>query len=262
MKKITNGLKTAGFSLYFLILFVERLCALILSPTQGGEYALCSGDAFNYVAYVVTALSLAAGTALFIRLFIRIGRSIRVGKGYDFDTDAKDWTIASVALLFGGMMHTGFTMAGVQFAAYGFLIGAMIVKCVENCLSGEDKFLSIVSLVYATLFSMSIPVCYLTTAATPLRELFFAAEFLAVFTLVPCFGLLLFRLMTKGVTDFSPYLPAAMCVLSGLTIGLNWTAEINWFVLIFAGLTLLCYLTVGLIAHKRLCGEKKESPEA
>ena len=148
-KKITNGLKTAGFSLYFLILFVERLCALILSPTKGGVYALSSGDAFNYAAYVVTALSLAAGTTLFLRLFIRIGRSILAGKGYDFDPDVKDWTIASVAHLFGGMMHTGFTMAGVQFAAYGFLIAAMIVKCLENCLSGGDKFLSLSTLASA-----------------------------------------------------------------------------------------------------------------
>ena len=251
-KKRMNVLKIAGFSLYFVLLFVERLLALILSSTHGDAYALSAGNGFNYFAYAVTALSLAAGTVLFVRLFLSLGRSIRAGQAVDFDDRAKEWSIAAAVLLFGGMMHTGFTLPGLQFAAYGFLIGAMIVKCVEVCLSAQDKFVPIVSTLYLTLFSMSIPVCYLSEMSDPSRILFFIAESGAVFTLVPAFGYLLYRQMKEGVTSFSPAFPLVMCVLSGTTIALQWREKINYFVLIFAVLTVICYLSVGLIAFRRL----------
>ena len=245
---VSNTLKLIGFIAYFSLLFVERLLAVIFSVNSGGEYALTSGNAFNYFAYTVTVLSLAAGTALFVRLFVQMGRAHSAGENYRFDDHAKEWSIAASAHLFGGMMHTGFTLAGLQFAAYGFLIAAMIVKC---CLSGEDRFLTIVSTVYLTLFSMSIPVCYLSFMASPMLSLFFTAQAAAVFVLVPIFGIMLSQLMKEGVTSFTPYFPAAMCLLSGATIVLKWQEEINWFVLIFAALTILFYGTFGILALRR-----------
>ena len=253
--------KTIGFSLYFVVLFVERLFALIFSYGRGEDYALSSGNAFNYVAYAVTAASLAAGTVLFVRLFIKVIGSIRAGKGYDFDADARDWSVASFVLLFGGMMHTGQTVAWVQFIAYGFLIGAMIVRCVEAFARREDGFVSVVSTVYLTLFSMSIPVCYVSFLPDPQRVLFFVAEYSAVFALVPIFGVMLSALMRTGKTSFSPIFPAVMAVLSGATLALGWSESVNTFVLIFASATLVCYLTLGLFARRKAqsvpVGEKK-----
>ena len=251
-KTICNRLKLIGFSAYFLILFIERLLAVILSPTHGEEYALSSGNGFNYFAYSVTAFSLLCGTVLFVRLLVGVGRAFGAKQEYSTDDHIKEWCVASAVLLFSGMMHTGFTLPGLQFAAYGFLIGAMVVKCVEECLGGADKFAAITSLVYLTLFSMSIPVCYISFADAPWRELFFAVQAAAVFALVPIFGVMLFTLMKKGVTSFSWIFPAVMAVLSGATVALVWTERVNWFVLIFAGLTLLCYLTFGLIVQKRM----------
>ena len=234
--------KTIGFSLYFVVLFVERLFALIFSYGRGEEYALSSGNAFNYVAYAVTAASLAAGTVLFVRLFIKVIGSICAGKGYDFDADARDWSVASFVLLFGGMMHTGQTVAPLQFAAYGFLIGAMIVRCVEACAAGESKVVTITSTVYLTLFSMSIPVCYISFLSDPQRILFFVSEYAAVFVLVPIFGLMLSSLMRTGRTPFTPIYPGIMALLSGATLALKWAESVNMFVLIFASATLLFYL--------------------
>ena len=248
---VFNVAKIIGFSLYFAILFTERVLALVFSVKGGGEYALTSGNFFNYLAYSVTALSLAAGTALFARLFVALIRSLRTGSTYDFRVHSREWVIAATVLLFGGMMHTGFTLAGMQFAAYGFLIAALILSAVEGCLSGGDKYEGVVSAVYLVLFSMSIPVCYISFMEDPLRIPFFVAEFAAVFALVPVFGVMTDRLMRTGVTTFTPIFPALMTVLSGATVALKWSESINWFVLIFASATLVCYLAFGIVAFRR-----------
>ena len=251
-KGVTNALKIIGFSLYFLILFVERTLALILSVRRGDAYALTSGNVFNFIAYPITALSLAAGAVLFGRVFIGLGKALAAKETYLFDDHAHEWAFASAALLFGGMMHTGFTLAGVQFAAYGFLISAMAVRCAESCLSGEEKYLPVVSLLYLTLFSMSIPVCYISFMEMALRGLFFAAEYAAVFLLVPSFGLMLSRLMKTGRTSFALCIPVTMAVLSGATVALQWQEKINWFVLIFASATAIFYLAFGIVARRKI----------
>ena len=254
---LLNKFEIIGFLLYFIILFCERLLALIFSVKGGDEYSLLSGNGFNYAAYAITAASLLAGTILAVKPCIKMYRAFVSNEVYDFKTQTKPLALAVAVLLFGGMMHTGFTLAGAQFAAYGFLIAAMIVRVVEVCLEGEDKYLSIVSVIYLTLFSMTIPVAYISFMNAPLRELFFAAEFVAVFALVPTFGYMLYLLMKEGVTSFSPILPAAMLLLSGATVALQWKEKINYFVLIFVGLTVLVYLAFGIFALRRISAAGK-----
>ena len=124
-------LKLIGLILYFIILFIERLLAVILSFKVGGEYALVSGNVFNYIAYGITTVSLVAGLVLMIRVLPAMFVSVFTSKEYDFGANYKPVVIAAMVLLFGGMMHTGFTIAPVQFVAYGFLIGSMILKYFE-----------------------------------------------------------------------------------------------------------------------------------
>ena len=69
-----NRLEVIGFLLYFVILFCERLLALIFSVKSGGDYALLSGNGFNYAAYAVTAASLVAGTALAVKPGVKMIR--------------------------------------------------------------------------------------------------------------------------------------------------------------------------------------------
>ena len=98
----------------------------------------------------------------------------------------------------------------------------------------------------------------------PLRAVFFAVEFTTVFVLVPVFGLLMLRFFESGVTSFSFVYPVIILLFSGATVALKWREEINWFVLIFLILTLVFYLSVGLIARakvKRLVTEEKLSSE-
>ena len=259
--KILSKLKLIGLILYFIILFIERLLAVILSFKIGGEYALVSGNVFNYIAYGITAISLAAGLVLMIRVLPAMVVSVFTSKEYDFSSNYKPVVIAAMAILFGGMMHTGFTIAPVQFVAYGFLIGSMIVRTIECCLEVKAgavpggkgrRFASIVSVIYLTLLAMAVPVSYISFQDMPMRAVFFAVEFIAVFVLVPVFGILLLKFYETGVTSFSFLYPMLVLLLSGLTVALKWKEEINWFVLIFVVLTTLFYLSFGLIARRRV----------
>ena len=257
--KTLSKLKLIGLILYFIILFIERLLAVILSFKLGGEYALVSGNVFNYIAYGITAVSLVAGLALMIKVLPAMFVSVFTSKEYDFDSNYKSIVIAAMAILFGGMMHTGFTIAPVQFVAYGFLIGSMIVRTIECCqkvkagvVPGKGRrFASIVSVIYLTLLAMAVPVSYISFQDMPMRAVFFAVEFTAVFVLVPVFGNLLLKFYETGVTSFSFLYPMLMLILSGLTVALKWKEEINWFVLIFVVLTTVFYLSFGLIARKK-----------
>ena len=245
---LLSKLKLIFLSLYFLILFAERLLAVIFSIRTGGEYALISGNVFNYIAYGVTAVSLLCGTVLMARVLPGMFVSIFTSREYAFSKKYKQIVIAVMAILFGGMMHTGFTLAPLQFVAYGFLILSMIIRTIECCKGKENSsFESIASVIYLTLLAMAVPVCYISHQAMPLRAVFFAVEFAAVFVLVPVFGKLLLVFYESGVTSFSFIYPLLVLILSGLTVALKWTEEINWFVLIFLALTIVFYIVTVVI---------------
>lgn len=246
-------LKLIFLILYFLILFAERLTAVILSINTGEEYALTSGNVFNYFAYGVTAISLAAGMIMMIIVLPKMFVSVFTSKEYDFTANNKTVVMAVMAILFGGMMHTGFTLAPLQFVAYGFLILSMVIRTIECCKEEKNKsFASIVSVIYLTLLAMAVPVCYISFQSMPMRLFFFIAEFAAVFVLVPAFACMLMIFYKRGVTSFSFVFPALVLLLSGLTVALKWTEEINWFVLIFLVLTVVFYLSFGLVAKVKL----------
>ncbi len=250
---VASKLKIIGLCMYFIILFGERLCAVFCSFKTGGEYALSSGHVFNFIAYAVTVISIGVSVPLSVNYLYKMMGYLSKKEPYPFEENYKKIIIGFLALLFAGMMHTGFTVAPVQFVAYGFLIFAMAVRCVEECKENrERRFASIVSLIYLTLFSMTIPVCYIALKLGVLTIPFFAVEFAAVFVLIPLFGRMLYRFFTDGVTDFSFVYPLVMLILSGLTVALKWSEEINWFVLIFVVLTIIFYLTFGIIASMKI----------
>ena len=73
--------------------------------------------------------------------------------------------------------------------------------------------------------------------------------------LVPVFGILLLKFYETGVTSFSFVYPLLVLILSGLTVALKWREEINWFVLIFVVLTVVFYLSFGLVAGRKDIGK-------
>lgn len=257
-----NKLIIIGFIFYFFILLVERVLALIFSVNQGGELALLNHTFIGVATYVVTALSVLGGLILFAKPCFAMLRKFFSKEKYDLENNYIKIILASMVFLVSGMMHTGFTLAPVQFIAYGFLIMSMIVSTIVYCLKDKGgRFQYIVSLIYLVLFSMAIPVVY-TISIKEFWVVFYAGEFLAVFSLIPLFGLALIPFFLKGKVNFSIFMIIPMVVLNTLIIGLKWREEINWFLLIFASLTLLFYLTFGLLArYKQLLSPKDGSNE-
>ena len=64
---LTNKLKSIGLTVYFIVLFCERLLAVIFSIDTGGEYAVKTGNYFNFITYSVTVISLIAGVVLSVK---------------------------------------------------------------------------------------------------------------------------------------------------------------------------------------------------
>ena len=250
--KITNKLKSVGLIVYFSVIFIERLLAVIFSIGHGGEYAVMTGNYFNIIAYSVTVLGLLAGSVLSAKPFFGMLGKLFSKETYPFEDNYKSIVIGAMAFLYAGMMHTGFTLAPVQFVAYGFLIAAMVVNTVEKCMGDKSKkFASIVSVIYLTLFSMTVPVCYIALKLGALTIPFYAAEFAAAFVLIPLFGRMLLKFFKEGITDFSFVNPLVMLILSGSAVALKWSEEINMFVLIFVVLTIIFYLAFGIVASKK-----------
>ena len=126
-KTLFSKLKLIFLVLYFIILFVERLLAVVFSIKSGGEYALVFGNIFNYFAYGVTTVSLLVGTVLMIRVIPGMFISIFTSKEYDFAENYRRIVIAAMAILFGGMMHTGFSLC--SHAVCGVWLSGSINGC-------------------------------------------------------------------------------------------------------------------------------------
>lgn len=242
MKKVLNRLISIGFIGYVLILLVERVIALILSVSNGEEYALVSNNALPTVYYAIAVVSIAAGVVLIAKPIFEMTVSLFKKDNYEFNW--KEILIGSMVLLFSGMMHTGWTLAPLQFVAYDFLIGAMLCVTIDSCLRRKNNYKSITSLIFLTLFSMAIPVAYVSVnEATQVP--FYIFTLLAVFVEIPVFGFMLYEFFNKGEISFD-YAPVlAMGVLSGAVVLLNFTGfeDLNLFVAIFVIATIAFYLS-------------------
>ncbi|MBQ0008870.1 MAG: hypothetical protein KBS97_01140 [Firmicutes bacterium] len=241
MNKVINRLISISFIGYVLILLVERILALILSVNNGGAYALVSNNVMPTIYYAIVCLSITAGAVLLAVPMYKMAVQLFKKKNYEFNY--KELLLGMMILLFSGMMHTGWTLAPLQFVAYGFLIGSMVCVTVDSCLRNKNNYNSIFSVVFLTLFSMAIPVAYMSVnEATQVP--FYTFTLLAVFAEIPLFGFMLFEFFNKGEISFN-YAPViAMVALSGSVVLLNFTSvsDFNWFVAIFVVLTTICFL--------------------
>ena len=245
MSKLLNRLISIGFIGYTLILLVERILALIFSVNNGGEYALVSNNVMPTIYYAIVCLSITAGAVLLAVPMYKMVVQLFKKENYEFNW--KELLLGMMILLFSGMMHTGWTLAPLQFVAYGFLIGSMVCVTVDSCLRIKNNYNSITSVIFLTLFSMAIPVCYASVnEATQIP--FYTFTLLAVFAEIPLFGFMLYEFFNKGEISFNYSPVIAMLTLSGSVVLLNYTSvsDFNWFVAIFVVLTVAMYLGFGL----------------
>lgn len=241
MKKILNRLISIGFIGYVLILVAERIAALVLSVNNGGAYALVSNNVMPTIYYAIVCLSLTSGVVLLAKPLYKMAVCLFKSENYEFNW--KELLIGTMVLLFSGMMHTGWTLAPLQFVSYAFLIGAFVCVTIDSCQRRKNNYNSIISVIFLSLFSMAIPVAYISVnEATQVP--FYIFTLLAVFVEIPVLGFMLYDFFNNGEIkfDYSPVLTIG--VLSGAVVLLNFTGtgDFNYFVAIFTCLTIAFYL--------------------
>ena len=234
--KNQNGITKAIswlFLLYFAILFGERAQSLLFTVMNGGLFA----SAFDTFVNLTAILSLCAAVIM-LALFNRgFWKSLFASARPDYSA----LTITSGVILVSGMVHTEYTIPGIQFASYGMLILAMILRTAQLSGGAKSRFSIRYSLAYLTVFSMAIPVVY--HSAIEQAALFHFIEADVMLLLVLSFTVMLRRLFIGQGEDLLLWLPfAVMAVGDAAVLWMRWSEEVNAFVLIFAALSAVMFL--------------------
>ena len=238
------------FLAYFIILFAERAQSIVRELFFRGPLEL---SAFDVFVTIVACISISATLVLLAGFNADFWRSLfNPAKTPDYAR----LTLTAGVILLSGMMHTEFTIAPVQFVAYGALIIGMILQTVLNIKSGGNAFRHWFSLTYITAFSMAIPVMYRSNIR--LSVLFHVIEAVAAIVLVAFFTLALRRIFTGNANDLLSVIPfASMAVLDAVILALRWTEYVNTFVLIFAVLSAVLFAAGKVLFHTAFNNKEK-----
>ena len=141
-------------------------------------------------------------------------------------------TITAGVLLVSGMVHTENTVAPIQFAAYGMLIVAMVLRALQLSSGTGSRFTLWYSLIFLTVFSMAIPVMYRSEISN--ATLFHIIEAAVSLLLVICFTWMLRDLFLGQGSDLLRWVPMILAAAGDAVIlAMRWQESVNTFVLIF-----------------------------
>lgn len=212
---------------YFLILFGERLQSLIRSFAD--KNLSMWGDGFSRYVNGICILSLAASVILLFTINRDFLRAL-VSDGTQVNTKMICITIG--VILISGMVHTEYTIPGIQFTSYGFLIAALVIRTAKNNAMADDSILLWLSLVYLIFFSMAIPVVY--KSHIKYAGLFHIIEAVVSLVLVAAFAYMAYRVFNNDAVNLFMLLPIIIAVIGDAVIlSLRWKEQVNTFVLIF-----------------------------
>ena len=121
--KIPHAVVSWFCLLYFAILFAERLQSLLRAAAANQFFT----DTFEGFAGVIASLSLLSAVVMLAVFNKAFWRSL-TGKA---EPDYAMMTVTSGVILVSGMIHTEYTIPAIQFASYGMLIVAMILRAVQ-----------------------------------------------------------------------------------------------------------------------------------
>ena len=224
------------FFLYFVLLTAERSISLVLTLSNG--ISMC-GNAFDGYANSLVFVSIVGFFAL---LILKCRPNIKAIFKPNDDLRFNWLSIAGGVLLLSGMVHTHYTISGLQFASYGVWIVGILLKVISIDSKSENKALLWLSFAYLVAFSMAIPVMYYSAIET--HVFFHILEAAGSIALVGAFTYLLLRLFNDN-GDLFPLWPIILAIVIDVPlIVLRWNEEINFFVLIFIALSTALY-TVG-----------------
>ena len=229
-----------SFLLYFVILIVERALSVILSVTNGINLF---ANGYNVFTYLTVFISIST----FLIYFLLRCRDI-----FNFkieNPNYNDLCIASGILLLSGMVHTEFTIPGIQFASYGILIIGILLRVIQVNKTSKNRLLLWFSFIYLVSFSMAIPVTYPSNMES--HVFFHIFEGITSYLLVGVFTCLMIMIF-KGKENlfyFAHFI--IMLILDTVLIAWRWNEEINMFVLIFASLTTLLFVIGTILKAKK-----------
>lgn len=230
------------FLLYFVILSGERIQSLVRAVSRDGLFP----SAFDGFVNLTAILSLCAAAVMLVFFNRGFWRSLTSSAA----PDESALTITSGVILVSGMVHTEFTIAPIQFAAYGMLIVAMFLRAAELSGGAENRFSLWYSLVYLTAFSMAIPVVYRSGIGQ--AALFHFIEADVMLLLVLSFTVMLRRLFIGRGENLLLWIPfLIMAIGDAVVLWMRWTEEVNSFVLIFSGLSAVLFLIGKLIICRK-----------
>ena len=212
---------------YFLILFGERIQSLIRSFAD--KNISMWGNGFSRYVNGVCILSLVVS----VILLFTINRDFLKALLSDATpVNTKMICITIGVILVSGMVHTEYTIPGIQFASYGLLIAALVIKTAENNSMADDSILLWLSLVYLISFSMAIPVVY--ESHIDCAGLFHIIEAVVSVVLVAAFAYMAYRVFNNNAVNLFMLPPIIIAVIGDAAIlALRWKEQINTFVLIF-----------------------------
>ena len=251
MNQKTKTLKyliNVSFFLYFLLLLVERTISVALSFANGFNVY---GDGFSGYAYTAVFVSI---IAFFVYLIWKCRPNIKAIFKMNDGLRFEHLCIAGGVLLISGMIHTEYTISGLQFASYGIWIAGILLQTILNQAKSQNKVLLWLSFAYLVAFSMAIPVMYRSFLEWHLW--FHLVEEIGSLVLVAAFTFLLLMLF-QGKDDLFLLSPIILLVVFDVAIiAMRFQEEINFFVMIFAILSFVLFL-VGFIYKKAKAKEQK-----
>ena len=214
--------------LYFVILFAERVQSMVRVVYVGNKGMLSTG--FDSYVNVLTCCSLLAALIMLFTLNRDFLRSLIDSSVVP---DYSKLSVTAGVILISGMVHTEYTIAPLQFGAYGMLILAMILRTVETAPAADSRFRLWYSVIYLTVFSMSIPVMYHSYIEQAV--LFHVLSAVTALVLVGCFTYMMRLVFIGQAEDLLLIVPVVlMAVLDAAVIIMRWSEEVNTFALIFA----------------------------
>ena len=212
---------------YFIILFAERAQSLV--RICRGSFADLYRSRFDGYVNTLTIISLIATVVMLIFACKGFWQSLA---DKSVIPDYSMLTVTAGILLVSGMVHTEYTVAPVQFASYGMLIVAMVLRCVQLSEGSGNRFMLWYSLIFLTVFSMAIPVMYRSEINN--ATLFHIIEAVVSLALVACFTFMLRDLFLGQGNDLLRWVPMLIAVIGDAVIlAMRWKESVNTFVLIF-----------------------------
>ena len=233
------------FLIYFVVLFIERAQSLYRSFSLTRKEMFSSS--FDIYVNVVTMISLLSFLVL-ICFFNKDFWASLVSK--EAKVNYSMLTLTAGVILISGMVHTEYTIPGIQFASYGALIMAMVLKTIEKTGGGGDDTLIWYSLIYSVMFSMAIPVVY--KSSIDKAALFHTVEAVVSLALVVAFTYMLNRVFLTKADDLMSLVPFLIMLIGDiLVLALRWKESVNSFVLVFVSISTLMFIIGRLLIHYR-----------